>query len=55
MEFPETRNRVLLDRESDGRWIAETRHQNTVILVYGASDEEALRKLNAIIREMDAR
>ena len=41
---------ILLDRETDGRWIAEISDLN--LLLYGATREEAIQKIEAAAIEI---
>ena len=43
---------IELDRETDGRWIAEVPELN--VLIYGAGREEAIRKAEAAAMEIIA-
>ncbi len=41
---------IELDRETDGRWIAEIAHLN--LLLYGATREEAIERIEAAAIEI---
>lgn len=43
---------IKLDRETDGRWIAEVPELN--VLIYGAGRDEAIRKAEAAAMEIIA-
>jgi predicted RNase H-like HicB family nuclease len=43
---------IELDRETDGRWIAEVPELN--VLIYGAGRDEAIRKAEAAAMEIIA-
>jgi predicted RNase H-like HicB family nuclease len=43
---------IELDRETDGRWIAEVPQLN--VLIYGAGRDEAIRKAEAAAMEIIA-
>ncbi len=41
---------IELDREADGRWIAEVPELN--VLLYGASKQDAIQKVQSAAREI---
>jgi predicted RNase H-like HicB family nuclease len=43
---------IKLDRETDGRWIAEVPEPN--VLIYGAGRDEAIRKAESAAMEITA-